>query len=144
MASTKQTAGGTASDSGGHSTHLYRTLSLWNLIVIGMVIVQPTAPMGIYGVINNKAHGHVVTTIMIAMVAMLLTAISYGRMARAYERRFSSRPAVLARAGRFRKIPFARVSSGWIWQLLQRLPRLTAETPRSSLPRPLSPQIGRL
>lgn len=84
MASTKQTAGGTASQSGGHSTHLYRTLSLWNLIVIGMVIVQPTAPMGIYGVINNKAHGHVVTTIMIAMVAMLLTAISYGRMARAY------------------------------------------------------------
>ena len=40
--------------------------------------------MGIYGVISNKAGGHVVTTILIAMVAMLFTAISYGKMARAY------------------------------------------------------------
>jgi amino acid transporter len=63
---------------------LNRTLGLWNLIIIGMVIIQPVAPMGIYGVISNKAHGHVVTTILIAMVAMLFTAISYGRMARVY------------------------------------------------------------
>src|SRR5487761_1820291 len=63
---------------------LNRTLGLWNLIIIGMVIIQPTAPMGIYGVISNKAHGHVITTILIAMVAMLFTAVSYGRMARAY------------------------------------------------------------
>jgi putrescine importer len=63
---------------------LNRTLGLWNLIIIGMVIIQPTAPMGIYGVISNKANGHVVTTILIAMVAMLFTAISYGRMARIY------------------------------------------------------------
>jgi amino acid transporter len=70
--------------SGKPTASLNRTLGLWNLIIIGMVIVQPTAPMGIYGVISNKAHGHVVTTIFIAMVAMLFTAISYGRMARVY------------------------------------------------------------
>ena len=63
---------------------LNRSLSLWNLIVIGMVIIQPTAPMGIYGLISNRAVGHVVTTILIAMVAMLLTAVSYGKMAAAY------------------------------------------------------------
>ncbi|MBS1805879.1 MAG: APC family permease [Acidobacteria bacterium] len=68
----------------GGPVRLNRTLKLWNLIIIGMVVIQPTAPMGIYGVINNKAHGHVVTTILIAMIAMLFTAISYGRMARAY------------------------------------------------------------
>ena len=66
------------------SISLHRTLGLWNLIIIGMVIIQPTAPMGIYGVISNKAHGHVVTTILLAMIAMLFTAISYGRMARVY------------------------------------------------------------
>ncbi len=66
------------------AVRLHRTLGLWNLVIIGMVIIQPTAPMGIYGVISNKAHGHVVTTILIAMVAMLFTAISYGRMARVY------------------------------------------------------------
>src|SRR6185437_3850615 len=68
----------------GGVVRLSRTLRLWNLIIIGMVIIQPTAPMGIYGVISNKAHGHVVTTIFIAMVAMLFTAICYGRMARIY------------------------------------------------------------
>ena len=40
--------------------------------------------MGVYGIISNKAGGHVITTILIAMVAMLFTAISYGRMARVY------------------------------------------------------------
>lgn len=63
---------------------LTRALRLWDLIIIGIVIVQPIAPMGIFGVVNNEAGGHVVTTILIAMVAMLFTAISYGKMARAY------------------------------------------------------------
>lgn len=63
---------------------LKRALTLWNLIIIGIILIQPTAPMGIYGVISNKAQGHVVSTILIAMVAMLFTAISYGRMARVY------------------------------------------------------------
>jgi putrescine importer len=71
-----------ASDSS--PVRLKRALSLWNLIIIGIVIIQPIAPMGIYGAINNEAGGHVVTTILIAMVAMLFTAISYGKMARAY------------------------------------------------------------
>lgn len=66
------------------AARLNRALRLSSLVFIGMVIVQPTAPMGIYGVISNKAHGHVVTTILIAMVAMLFTAISYGKMARVY------------------------------------------------------------
>ncbi len=63
---------------------LKRVLGLWDLIIIGIVIIQPIAPMGIYGVISNEARGHVVTTILIAMVAMLFTAVSYGKMARAY------------------------------------------------------------
>jgi putrescine importer len=64
--------------------HLKRSLKLWHLILYGIIIIQPTAPMGIYGVVSNEARGHVVTTILIAMVAMLFTAISYGRMARVY------------------------------------------------------------
>ncbi|WP_281176133.1 APC family permease [Edaphobacter aggregans] len=57
---------------------------MWHLVVYGIVIIQPTAPMGIYGVVSNVAGGHVVTTILVAMVAMLFTAVSYGRMARVY------------------------------------------------------------
>lgn len=63
---------------------LRRSLKLWHLVVYGIIIIQPTAPMGIYGVVSNVASGHVVSTILIAMIAMLFTAISYGRMARVY------------------------------------------------------------
>jgi putrescine importer len=63
---------------------LRRTLKLRHLILYGIIIIQPTAPMSIYGVVSNAARGHVVTTILIAMVAMLFTAVSYGRMARVY------------------------------------------------------------
>lgn len=45
------------------------------------------------------------------------------RMARAYARRFTERPAALRRAQQFEKIPFSRVSSGWVWALLKLLAR---------------------
>jgi putrescine importer len=63
---------------------LKRTLGLRDLVLTGIILVQPTAPMPLFGVVQQKAHGHVVTTILIAMVAMMFTAISYGRMARVY------------------------------------------------------------
>lgn len=77
-------SGGPSSAVAQPPARLKRVLSLWDLIIIGIVIVQPIAPMGIFGVINNEAGGHVVTAILIAMAAMLFTAISYGKMARAY------------------------------------------------------------
>src|ERR1035437_1796074 len=70
--------------SAANGPRLRRTLSLWDLILYGMIVIQPTAPMPVYGVMSQRAHGHAVTTVLIAMVAMLFTAISYGRMARAY------------------------------------------------------------
>jgi amino acid transporter len=63
---------------------LKRALTLWDLILYGVIVIQPVAPMSLYGVLMNRGHGHAVTTILIAMVAMLLTAFSYGRMARVY------------------------------------------------------------
>lgn len=51
---------------------------------MGIILVQPTAPMPIYGAVLVEARGHVVTTVLIAMVAMMFTAFSYGRMARVY------------------------------------------------------------
>jgi putrescine importer len=63
---------------------LRRTLTLWDLILYGMIVLQPVAPMSAFGALSDRGRGHVVTAILIAMVAMLFTAISYGRMARAY------------------------------------------------------------
>ena len=66
------------------TTRLRRSLTLWDLILYGVIVIQPVAPMSVFGVLSDRGHGHVVTTILIAMVAMLFTAFSYGRMARAY------------------------------------------------------------
>jgi putrescine importer len=63
---------------------LRRTLTLWDLILYGVIVIQPVAPMSVFGVLSERGKGHVVTAILIAMVAMLFTGISYGRMARAY------------------------------------------------------------
>ncbi len=63
---------------------LKRSLRLGDLILYGIVAIQPVAPMSVFGVLSNRGKGHVVTTILIAMVAMLFTAFSYGKMARAY------------------------------------------------------------
>jgi len=73
-----------ATDTTTHAPRLKRTLTLWDLILYGVIVIQPVAPMSVFGVLSERGRGHVVTTLLIAMVAMLFTAFSYGRMARAY------------------------------------------------------------
>ncbi|MGB6302539.1 MAG: APC family permease, partial [Acidobacteriaceae bacterium] len=68
----------------GSAARLRRSLTLWDLVLYGVIVVQPVAPMSVFGVLTDRSHGYAVTTILIAMVAMLFTAISYGRMARVY------------------------------------------------------------
>ena len=74
----------TTASNGTTAVKLKRALTLWDLILYGIVVIQPTAPMPAYGMVSVRAQGHVVTAILIAMFAMLFTAISYGRMARVY------------------------------------------------------------
>ena len=71
-------------DAAAAAPRLRRTLTLWDLILYGVIVIQPVAPMSVFGVLSERGRGHVVTAILIAMVAMLFTGISYGRMARAY------------------------------------------------------------
>ena len=59
-------------------------LKLSDLIIYGIVLIQPTAPVPLYGVAENLSHGHFAATILLAMLAMLITAFSYGRMAAVY------------------------------------------------------------
>jgi putrescine importer len=63
---------------------LRRSLRFRDLVLYGIILIQPTAPMPSFGVIYQEARGHVVTAILCALVAMLFTSISYGRMARVY------------------------------------------------------------
>jgi amino acid transporter len=64
--------------------HLRRVLTLWDLIFYGIVLIQPIAPVPLFGVAQSLSNGYFVDTILIAMFAMLITAVSYGRMAALY------------------------------------------------------------
>ena len=63
---------------------LRRVLTLWDLIFYGIVLIMPIAPVPMFGVAQILSRGHFVTTIMISMIAMMFTAVSYGRMAALY------------------------------------------------------------
>lgn len=63
---------------------LTRVLGLWDLVFYGIVLIQPIAAVGLFGIAMQMSRGHMVTTILIAMLAMMPTAVSYGRMASTY------------------------------------------------------------
>jgi putrescine importer len=66
------------------ASELKRTLGLWDLVFYGIVLIQPIAAVGLFGIAQQLSRGHMVTTVLIAMFAMMLTAVSYGRMASLY------------------------------------------------------------
>jgi amino acid transporter len=63
---------------------LSRVLTLWDLIFYGVIMISPIAAVPLFGVVQELSQGHAVTTILAAMGAMALTAVSYGRMAVLY------------------------------------------------------------
>ncbi|WP_037577154.1 APC family permease [Phaeacidiphilus oryzae] len=74
----------TAADAGARAeaagTTLERSLSLRDLIVYGLLFIGPTAPMGVYGVLDAKSGGVSPLVFVVATVAMGFTAWSYARM----------------------------------------------------------------
>jgi putrescine importer len=64
--------------------HLQRVLSLWDLIYYGVILTSPIAAVPLFGEAQVLSRGHAVSTLLLAMVAMSVTAISFGRMANVY------------------------------------------------------------
>lgn len=63
---------------------LQRVLTRSDLVFYGLTIITPTAVYPIFGIVQQVSKGHAALAYVIAMVAMLFTAISYGRMAAAF------------------------------------------------------------
>ncbi len=63
---------------------LTRTLTLGPLVLFGLAYMAPMIVLGTFGVLDKASNGTVPTAYLLALVAMLFTAISYGRMARAF------------------------------------------------------------
>jgi len=67
-----------------HTGGLKPVLGLWGLVIFGISFVTPTAPFPMFGILSSVSRGHMALAYLIAFVAMLLTAVSYGRMASAF------------------------------------------------------------
>jgi amino acid transporter len=68
----------------GYRQELKRTLSVWDLIVYGMVFMVPIAPFGVFGFVWKDAHGMVPLAYLLGLVGMFFTAMSYASMSRAF------------------------------------------------------------
>jgi putrescine importer len=69
---------------GTPAPHLKRVLGLWDLIYYGVILTSPIAAVPLFGEAQVLSHGHAVATLLLAMVAMSVTAVSFGRMATVY------------------------------------------------------------
>ena len=65
----------------GAQPHPKRVLSLWDLVYYGIILTSPIAAVPLFGEAQVLSHGHAATTLLLAMVAMSVTAVSFGRMA---------------------------------------------------------------
>jgi len=64
--------------------HLKRVLTLWHLVYYGIILTSPIAAVPLFGEAQVLSRGHTVTTLLLAMIAMSVTAVSFGRMAQVY------------------------------------------------------------
>jgi amino acid transporter len=73
----------TSSSSTG-TGRLVPRLGLVSIVVFGLAYMSPSIVVSTFGVIASTAKGAAPTAYLIATVAMTLTALSYGKLARAY------------------------------------------------------------
>ena len=69
----------TASGSTG-TTQLARTLGLWSIVGLGLGYMTPTVVFDTFGIVSEETDSVVPSAYLLALVVMMFTAISYGRM----------------------------------------------------------------
>ncbi|MBO9530105.1 MAG: APC family permease [Acinetobacter oleivorans] len=63
---------------------LQKNLVLWHIVIIGLAYIQPLTLFDTFGLVSERSGGHVPTSYIFALVAILLTSISYGHMIKRY------------------------------------------------------------
>ena len=66
------------------SPRLARSLGLWAIVALGLGYMTPTVMFDTFGIVHEETNGVVPTAYLVALVVMLFTAISYGRMVRVF------------------------------------------------------------
>lgn len=68
----------------GYKQELKRVLSLWDLVVYGLLFMVIIAPHSIFGYVNAESWGMAPLVYMVGFVAMIFTAMSYVQMSRRF------------------------------------------------------------
>jgi putrescine importer len=61
-----------------------RSLGLWAIVGLGLGYMTPTVLFDTFGIVTKQTHGVVPLAYLVALVVMIFTAISYGRMAKLF------------------------------------------------------------
>ena len=61
-------------------THLKKTLTLMPVVMIGLAYMQPMTLFDTFGIVSGLTDGHVATAYAFALIAILFTALSYGKL----------------------------------------------------------------
>ncbi|CEI27099.1 Amino acid permease. Membran protein [Propionibacterium freudenreichii] len=80
MAMTDTPTAATRAGGPGHTVTFRRELRLHSVLAFGLAYLAPIIVLGTFGVISQKSNGGTAGSYLIAMLAMLLTATSYGRL----------------------------------------------------------------
>jgi O-antigen/teichoic acid export membrane protein len=93
----------TASEGHGSQAHhgtLQKQLNLRSLVLFGLAYMTPIIVLGIFGVIAELSDGGSAGSYLLATVAMLFTALSYGLMAKHFPSRVRPTPMYARRSTR--------------------------------------------
>ncbi len=66
------------------SPHLSRQLGMWAIVGLGLGYMTPMTVFDTFGIVSGETNAVVPLAYLVALVAMMFTAISYGRMTRVY------------------------------------------------------------
>ncbi|WP_239954507.1 APC family permease [Pantoea sp. Z09] len=64
--------------------HLKKSLTLLPVVMIGLAYMQPMTLFDTFGIVSGLTSGHVATAYAFALIAILFTAISYGKLVRRF------------------------------------------------------------
>ncbi|MEZ3499103.1 APC family permease [Pantoea sp. KPR_PJ] len=64
--------------------HLKKTLTLLPVVMIGLAYMQPMTLFDTFGIVSGLTSGHVATAYAFALIAILFTALSYGKLVRRF------------------------------------------------------------
>ena len=65
-------------------SHLKKSLTLLPVVMIGLAYMQPMTLFDTFGIVSGLTSGHVGTAYAFALIAILFTAVSYGKLVRRF------------------------------------------------------------